>query len=135
MTTWLAGMRVTAARLNDHSVEETADTGAVAATGWTISSFEGRRVSGVTTVNVLVTRTGADVAQSAADSGNIAGDPTACTLPAGWRPPSTANGNYGNGTVDGEYSINTAGVVTLRSISGASGIVTGTNARICCAWI
>ncbi|WP_405676925.1 hypothetical protein OG292_19935 [Streptomyces sp. NBC_01511] len=135
MTTWLAGMRITADRLNDHTVDETATSGATASTGWTISTFEGRRVSGVTTVNLLVTRTGADVAQSAADSGNIVSDPPIATLPIGWRPPSTANGIYGNGAVDGEFSINTAGVVLIRSISGATGIVSGTNVRIFCTWI
>ncbi|MFB6948887.1 hypothetical protein ACFV85_15015 [Streptomyces niveus] len=132
---WLAGMTITAARLNDHSVEEVATAGAVASTGWSISSFEGRRVSGVTTVNLLVTRTGADVPQSAADSGNIAGDPAVCTLPIGWRPSSTANGLYGNGIVDGEFSVNTAGVIIIRSISGNAGIVMGTNTRIFCTWI
>lgn len=132
---WLAGMTITADRLNDHSVDEVSSAGAVASTGWSISSFEGRRVSGVTTVNLLVTRTGADVPQSAADSGNIVADPPIATLPVGWRPPSTANGIYGNGAVDGEFSINTVGVVIIRSISGATGIVSGTNVRVFCTWI
>lgn len=132
---WLAGMTITADRLNDHSVDEVTSAGAVAATGWSISSFEGRRVAGVTTVNLLVTRTGADVPQSAADSGNIAGDPSVCTLPDGWRPTATANGLYGNGVVDGEFSVNTAGLIILRSISGNAGIVSGTNTRIFCSWI
>lgn len=132
---WLAGMTITADRLNDHSVEETVTSGVTPAAGWTVNSFEGRRVSGVTTVNLLMTRSGADIAQSAADSGNITGDPLVCALPSDWRPGATANGNYGNGTVDGEFSINTAGQITLRSISGASGIVSGTNVRIYCTWI
>ncbi|MEV8353202.1 hypothetical protein ACFVTT_33955 [Streptomyces niveus] len=132
---WLAGMTITADRLNDHSVDEVSSAGAVASTGWSISSFEGRRVSGVTTVNLLVTRTGADVPQSAADSGNIVADPPVATLPIGWRPSATANGIYGNGTVDGEFSINTVGVVSIRSISGNAGILTNTNTRIFCTWI
>ncbi|TXL91575.1 hypothetical protein [Streptomyces sp. IB2014 016-6] len=135
MTLWLAGMTITAERLLNHDVEDTTSSGAVPAAGWSISSFEGRRVSGVTTVNLLVNRTGADVAQSAADSGNIAGDPPVCTLPVGWRPPSTANGLFGNGVVDGEFSVNTAGVIIIRSISGNAGIVMGTNTRIFCTWI
>ncbi|GGJ82105.1 hypothetical protein GCM10011583_12080 [Streptomyces camponoticapitis] len=132
---WHAGMTITAERLMNRDLEEEVTVGAVAATGWSISSFEGRRKSGVTTVNLLVTRTGADVAQSAADSGNIAGDPAVCTLPVDWRPPATANGLFGNGVVDGEFSVNIAGVIIIRSISGNAGIVTGTNTRIFCTWL
>lgn len=135
MTSWLAGMTITAERLGNHDVEEVETAGVVAAAGWTITSFEGKRVSGVTTINILANRSGADIAQSAADSGNITSDPLVCALPNGWRPLATANGNWGNGTVDGEYSINTAGQISVRSISGNSGIVSGTNVRIFCTWI
>lgn len=135
MTLWLSGMRIDADRLNDHTVEDSTTSGVTAATGWSVTSFSGKRVSGITTVEVFVSRTGADVTQSAADSGNISGDPLMCTLPGAWTPPELSNAAWGNGSVDGECTIGTDGQILLRSISGNTGIATGTNVRVTAMWI
>lgn len=130
MTTWLAGMRITAARLNDHTAESTTTSGLTASTGYTVSSFSGRKVNGLTTVNIFITRSGADVT---ATSGNIASDPQIGTLPSGWRPPELVNAQWGNGAADGEVTIDAAGVILIRSANG--NIVSGTNLRIYTTWI
>lgn len=135
MTVWLAGMQITADRLNDNSLDASTVSGLTAASGFSVSSFSGRKVNGITTVQMFVTRTGADIAQTASDSGNISPDTTVCTLPVGWRPPETINCICGNGSVDGEATISTIGGVVLRSVSGNSGWASGTNLRFTAMWI
>lgn len=132
-------MRITAARLNDNTLKETTTTGLVAATGFSVTSFSGRKINGITTVAFLVNRTGAPIPELGSNFGNIT-DTNMCTLPVGWRPPETISANWGNGSVDGECTITSTGVVTLRSISGqanaaADGIATGTNPRVSASWI
>jgi hypothetical protein len=134
MTNWLAGMKITAARLNDNTLTDSTTSGLTAATNWTVVSFSGRKVSGITTVHMLVTRTTTAVSEIATNSGNIS-DTDMCTLPAGWRPPESINAAWGNGSVDGECTITAAGLVSLRSISGNAGIATSTNVRCTAVWI
>jgi hypothetical protein len=130
VTTWLAGMRITADRLNDNTIRSTTTTGLTASTGYTVSAVSGRKVSGLTTVNIFITRSGADVT---ATSGNIAGDPQIGTLPSGWRPPELVNIQWGNGAADGEGTIDTTGAILIRSANG--NIVSGTNLRVYTTWI
>jgi parallel beta-helix repeat protein len=132
---WLNGLKLTPERLMDNTADDKITSGLTVPSGWTVSSFTGIRVHGITEVDIFVTRTGADITESSAGSGNITGDPLLCTLPSGWAPPRPVNTTWGNGTTDGEATIVTSGEVNLRSISGSSGIATGTNVRITAMWI
>lgn len=132
MTAWLAGMEITADRLNDFTATETT-SGTVDSTGFSTSSFVGRKVSGFTFIELFVNRTGATIAEGATNTGNIA-DTDITTLPSGWRPQETMNAICGNGSVDGEVQISTAGLCTVRSISGNTGWVSGSNLRITAVW-
>jgi len=132
---WLNGLKITPERLMDNTADEIITTGLSVPAGWTVSSFTGIRVHGITEVDIFMTRTGADITESSAGSGNITGDPVMCTLPSDWAPPRAVNATWGNGTTDGEATIVTSGDVQLRSISGSAGIATGTNVRITCMWI
>lgn len=134
MTVWLPGMKVTAARLNDHTLEDSTTTGATASTNFTLSSFSGRRVSGITTITIVCSRTTSAIAESGAGNGNIA-DTSMATLPAGWRPPELIEAMWDSGFNDGGATISTAGVITLRTTSGSNGIQIGENPRVCATWI
>ena len=132
---WLNGLKITPERLMDNTADEKITSGLAVPSGWSVSSFTGTRVHGITELEIFITRTGADITESSAGSGNISGDPQLCTLPSGWAPPHPVNGNWGNGSTDGEATIVTSGEVNLRSISGSAGIATGTNVRISAMWI
>lgn len=101
------------------------------ATGFTVSSQVARVALGgkLVYVNLFLTRSGADIT---ATSGNIAD--TACfTLDSAYWPTETIALTYGNGSMDGEAQITTAGVVNLRSAN--ANIVSGTNLRISATFI
>lgn len=135
MTVWLAGMRVTADRLNDHTAEEETTTGATAATGFSISDFQGRKVNGITTITITCTRTSATtIGETSAGSGNIS-DTAMATLPSGWRPPELMEAMWDSGFNDGGATISTAGVITLRTTSGSTGIAQNHNPRVSATWI
>lgn len=133
MTAWLAGMEITADRLNDFTATETT-SGVVDASGFVTSSFVGRKVSGVTTIELFTNRTGATIAEGATNTGNVA-DTLVATLPSGWRPQEAVNCIVGNGSVDGEATIASNGDITLRSISGNTGWANGSNLRFSSVWI
>lgn len=133
MTTWLAGMEITADRLNDFTATETT-SGVVDSTGFSTSNFTGRKVSGVTFIELFVNRTGATLAEVATNTGNI-NDVDVVTLPSGWRPQEAINVICGNGSVDGEATISSAGLVSLRSVSGNTGWASGSNLRFTAMWI
>ncbi|WP_329545574.1 hypothetical protein OG548_14445 [Streptomyces sp. NBC_01356] len=100
-----------------------------------MSTFEGRKLNGTTTINVFCNRTGAAIAELVAGSGNIT-DTAMVTLPLGWRPPSNYEGVWGNGTNDGSVVISaTTGIITVRSTSGSAGIASGSNVRVSASWI
>lgn len=133
MTTWLAGMRITADRLNDHAVEEQTTSGLVAATDFTVASFDGYKVNGVTTVSVVLTYTGATITANGA--GNIT-DKQAATLPAGWRPPFTAIVVFDrSGVADGSLSITPDGLCTLKTLSPTATINSGNNVSFQLTWV
>jgi hypothetical protein len=98
-----------------------------AASGFTTSSGTARLALGGKLVyfDLFVTRSGADITQT---NSNIA-DTTCFTLDSDFWPSEGYGGIYGNGSMDGEYALSTAGVITLRSASYT--IVSGTNLRIC----
>lgn len=133
MTQWLAGMEITADRLNDFTATETT-SGVVDASGFSTSSFVGRKVSGMTFIELFTNRTGASIAEGATNTGNIA-DTLVATLPSGWRPQETINCICGNGSVDGEAVIGSDGTITLRSISGNTGWASGSNLRFTSVWV
>lgn len=133
MTAWLPGMKITAARLNDFTAT-TSTSIITAAAGWSVSSQQGRKVSGVTYIEVFLSRTGAAISEGATNTGNIA-DTAYGTLSSGWIPQETVNAIWGNGSVDGEAVINTDGTINLRSISGNTGIATSSNVRLTAVWV
>ncbi|MGW3291494.1 hypothetical protein ACWDR3_43385 [Streptomyces sp. NPDC001002] len=130
MTVFLAGMRATADRLNDNSLDDSTTSGCVAASGFSVNTFSGRKVNGVTTVHVVRTYTGTTVAIT--PGGNLA-DTTMCTLPASWCPPEVINAQFGHGSIDGECTIGTTGQITLRSI--LDDLTNGRNLRVTAVWI
>lgn len=134
MTQWLAGMVITADRLNDGIDPTTTTSGATASTGFSLSSFSGRRTGKVVTVTVNCTRTGAMISETSAGSGNI-DDTAMATLPSGWRPPELMEALWDSGFNDGGATISTSGVITLRTTSGSAGINTGHNPRVSASWI
>jgi hypothetical protein len=127
-------MRITAARLNDRTLDDSTTSGLVASTGFSVSSFSARKIFGVVTTQVIVTRTGADITELATNTGNI-GDNAVATLPAGWCPVESINTIYGTGTVDGECTITSAGLITMRSISGNAAVATNATVRIYATFI
>lgn len=126
MTIWLAGMRITADRLNDYVPDDTLTTGLTAATGFSVNDFYAIRSKGTVILDMYLNRTGADIT---ATSGNIT-DTQICTVPSGWRPntTSTITGNWDDGTAEGGFVVGTDGICTLRTAS--SNIVTGRNLRL-----
>jgi hypothetical protein len=137
-------MRITADLLNDHTADEETTTGATASAGFDVTDFIGRKVNGITTITITCNRTGADIPQGttttgAHGTGNM-GDTSMATLPVGWRPQELIEAIWDSGFVDGGATINTSGVITLRTISGfgnaaGDGLDSGTNPRVTASWI
>jgi hypothetical protein len=124
MTAWLAGMQITADRLNNDSPTTTA-AGLTAATGFAVNSFSGYRVGNMVVLDLYMNRSGANIT---ATTGNIT-DTQIATVPAGWRPTAgTINGTWDNGGAEGGWVIGTDGICTLRTASDT--IVSGTNLRL-----
>lgn len=135
MTQWLAGMRITAARLND-GIDATIETaGVVDSANFTTTAFQGRKSGKVVTIMTITTRNTSAIPESAAGSGNLSPDVAMLTLPVGWRPPASVLAIFGNGANDGECLIGTDGLITLRTTSGSTGITAGTNVRVSASWI
>jgi hypothetical protein len=129
MTVWLAGMQMTADRLNDHTADAQTASGLVPSSGWSVNEFYARKVNGVTEVHCYLLRTGATIT---ATTGNVA-DQAICVLPVGWRPDHTVNGTWGDGTSSGEAILSNTGTVTLRTAS--SDIIANRNLRYSAVWI
>lgn len=129
---FLAGMRLTADRLNDNTLDASTTSGLSPATDFTVNSFSGRKVNGITTVHVYLQYTGTGLTVSPSPGGNL-GDVTIATLPSGWRPPETINAMEGDGSTIGEVTIATNGVISLRAT--VTTITNGRNMRITAAWI
>ncbi|MGW1796956.1 hypothetical protein ACWCQN_13315 [Streptomyces sp. NPDC001984] len=123
-------MRISADRLNDNTMDAATSSGLVAATDFTVGSFSGRKVNGITTVEVFCTYTGAGITQT----GTNITDTLMATLPAGWRPPETINASFGNGSAVGECTIGTGGLVTLRCVT-ANISTSSPNFRVTQSWI
>lgn len=107
----------------------TTSSGLAGATGWSCTWDAWRQPGGFISGMLLVTRTGADLTPSTA-TGNITPDEVVCTIPSGWRPTTTWSVSGGNGAAGPwEFSVNSSGVVSLRSgapgytITTATGII------------
>lgn len=126
MTLWLSGMRMTADRLNDYSLDDETTSGFVIATGWTLNNFWANRQGATVEMNIYVNRTGGTIT---ATTGNIT-DTLVGTAPAGWRPnsASTINGIWDDGTSSGGFVIGTDGAATIRTAS--SDIINTRNLRL-----
>lgn len=113
MTFWLAGMRITAARLNDFSPISLA-TSVTPAAGFTLTSFSARNAGGTTEWGVVLVRTGATI--TADSAGNIA-DTLCCTLPSNCRPGATYQVGYEkSGTAGGIVRIAADGTCLLTTL-------------------
>lgn len=129
MTQWLAGMEITADRLNDGVSPTVITTGLTAASGFTVTGFSGYKVGHTAFIFATVSNTSA-ISES---GGNITPDVTIATLPAGWAPLDAINGCFGNGAMDGEYVILTDGSIQLRS--AVANISAGTTLRLTAAYV
>ncbi|MFD3984194.1 hypothetical protein ACFWRU_00540 [Streptomyces californicus] len=116
-------MRITDSRLNDHTPIALTSSPSPAA-GFSVSSFTGRRVGGVTEWSLVLIRSGA--ALPAADSTGNIGDVQCATLPAGCRPGDLYVTSFDKaGTASGSVRILPSGVCTLTSMDPTSSIGTG----------
>ena len=66
---WLNGLKITPERLMDNTADEVITSGLVVPSGWSVSSFQGTRVHGITEVDIFITRTGAGPSRTAACTG------------------------------------------------------------------
>ncbi|QKY79509.1 minor tail protein [Streptomyces phage PHTowN] len=131
---WLAGMRITEDRLNDNTADETTTAGLVPATDFDTPTFNGKKVNGVTTVNVTVLRNGATI--TATSAGNVTPDVLCCTLPVGWRPPETVTTSFdSSGTRDGSITILSNGTCTIKTMSPNSTMPDNSTVNFFAEWI
>jgi hypothetical protein len=130
VTLWTPGMRMTADRLNDNTLDDSTTSGLVLGTDWSENSFSGRKVNGITTVHIYLQFTGTTVA--VAYNGNLT-DRVIATLPSGWRPPEAINVPGGDGVIVAEATIGTTGLLNLRSVTGD--LTNGRNFRFTGSWI
>jgi hypothetical protein len=126
MTVWLAGMRITADRLNDYSLDDETTTGFVIATGWSLNNFWANRQGATVEMNLYVNRSGADITTV---NGGFT-DVQVGTVPTGWRPnsASTISGSFDNGATGfGGCVMGTDGIISVRN--SLYTITSGTNLR------
>ncbi|MET9950338.1 hypothetical protein ABZ135_02155 [Streptomyces sp. NPDC006339] len=110
---------------------ETTTTGATAAANWTVSYFYARRTRGIATLNVNVTRSGADITAPA--NGNIT-DETVCTLPVGWRSPINLETLASDGVGAGSAALLNTGDIVLRTWT-PNGVLTTRPIRITATFV
>lgn len=139
MTTWLIDVKhldiyTGTAWLTMNPDTVITNTGATAASGFTVVGWAGWKAGRMVTINLGVARTsGGDILSD--QNGNI-GDTPIGTIPAGYRPPEMIYAGIGDGFGNGECSIAANGLVTVRSWStngagGANaGIITNRNLRV-----
>ncbi|WP_193514843.1 hypothetical protein [Streptomyces griseoloalbus] len=118
----------------DHTIEAQTSSGVVAPTNWSVGSFQGYKVSGMTTVVLVMTYTGASAITSST-AGNI-GDTLCGTLPAGWRPLATLVTSFDrSGVADGSVSIAPDGTCMLKTLSPNATISGGNNVSFMATWV
>jgi hypothetical protein len=114
VTLWFAGLEITAERLNDGPPVTQITTGLTAQSGFSVSSFSAYKIGHLLSFNALIASTNAITATS----GNI-GDTSVALLPAGWWPLDQPNGTFGSGAMDGEFIVNTSGMIQIRSANAS----------------
>ncbi len=97
-------------------------TGITSAAGWSLGSYNYRKIGALVYVNVPITRSGGTITPSA--DGNMA-DSTVFTLPAGYRPTVALGLHSGNAQRIGTFGVSTGGVVTLVANANAVNIING----------
>lgn len=122
MTQWLAGMKVTADRLNDGVSPTQITTGMTAQSGFTMVSFSAYKVGHEISFYALVSNT-----STITPTGVNITDTNVAALPTGWWPLDQVNGTYGNGTADGEFIIAASGMLQIRTANAA--LTSGGNLR------
>jgi hypothetical protein len=122
MTTWVAGMRMTAARLNNYTPIVLSGT-PTPATHWTVSSFQAIWVAGNTTVEVEMLYGSTTI--TAASNGQISPAVEVCTLP--YVPPWQMWSGYqvANATA-GSLLVNPDGTTYLQVLYPSQSITSGT---------
>lgn len=122
MTQWLAGMRITADRLNDASPVALTSPSAPAP-GFTLTAFTARKTSGVVEWSIILVRSGATI--TAGSSGNI-NDVICATLPGDCWPGATYYTSYDKaGTATGSVRVSTSGVCTLTTLDPTAALAAG----------
>ncbi|MFC8504897.1 hypothetical protein ACFU3J_21045 [Streptomyces sp. NPDC057411] len=112
---------------------ETTTSGVAALANWGLVSYYARRTkSGLCTMTVTVTRTGATV--TADNTGQIADEPL-CVLPAGWRPALSFEATACDGFGSGGANINTNGQIDLRTWSPNGQLAAGRNIRVSATYV
>jgi len=120
---WLAGNKITAERLNDHTPVTLATT-PTPGTGFSLSSFNARKTNGVVEWGAVFIYGGSTL--TATSDGNIIGDPVVCTLPTDCRPGSqTVVGFDKSGVASGSIRISTNGDCQITSLDPTATIASG----------
>src|SRR5690349_18614094 len=126
-------MLITADRLNDGIDVTSTTTGLVAATGFSINSFEARVSGKVCSVDLYMSVT-TTINTTSSTTPNIT-DTTMATLPAGYRPSEIVQTMWGSGVAAGDVIINTDGTVVLRTSDYNQPISSGANVRVHASYI
>ena len=109
--------------------------GLVAASGWSVNSFSGRKSAGVVYVTVDVERSGATFTP-ANTSGNVTPDLLVATVPAGFRPNQPLYISTSTGIGHGSVRVNTDGTCELLTwIPDPVTITSGSNLRFTYTYI
>ncbi|MFJ8821633.1 hypothetical protein ACIREE_07605 [Streptomyces sp. NPDC102467] len=116
---------------------ETTTAGASATGNWTLAGYRARRVGGVCSFTLTLTRTTNNLTATAAGTtnpGNV-GDETIGSLPVGWRPAfdiyAIASDGYANGCV----RVDSDGSLTLLSWSTSGVIQVGNSVRVSACFV
>lgn len=122
MTQWLAGMKITADRLNDFTPVLVTDV-PTAATNFTVSSFSARKAGGVTEWAVTTTYSGSTI--TAGSTGNIT-DTTVMTLPSSILPLREEYADFEvSGATAGSVRFNTDGTCVIVALYPTATIASG----------
>ena len=115
-----------------YNFTDTTTGGAVAASGFSVTSFEARKTAGVCSFSIELTRTGSAI--PATSAGNV-DDTLMCALPSGWRPASNVSAPCGNGFGAGECRVETDGQIYVRAWSANGSIGNGDVVRVSSCYV
>lgn len=133
MTAWLAGMLITADRLNNGIDATSTTSGLTLSAGFTLNDWMGRTSGQLCSVDIYLAVT-TTINTASGTSSNIA-DTQCCTIPIGYRPAHAIQVIWGSGVASGDAVINTDGTVVLRTSDYNQPISSGANVRIHGAYV